>query len=462
MPNVVLITADDMNWDAVGACGCPVPGTTPQIDRLAAGGLVIDHAHVTIAVCQPSRSVLMTGRYPHNSGGEGFFNLRQAGVPILPDLLRAGGYAVGILGKYGHSTPYPNFRWDHMVDMDKLGMGRDPDRYAEEAAAFLDQAGDQPFFLMYNTHDPHRPFHGSEQEAKQWADKKGTYPAPQRVFTADEVVTPGFLPDLPEVRREIAEYYSSVHRGDETIGRLLDLLDDRDLADDTLIIFLSDNGMAFPFAKTNCYLNSTRTPFIVRWPQRIAAGRHVTRRMVSGVDVAPTILDACGISRPDGMDGEGFIDLLDGAADGGHDLVFTQFHQTANKRNYPMRCVRGPRWGYIWNPWADGERSFRNESMAGRTFTAMEASDEPVANERAQFFLTRTPEELYDFSRDPHALENRLDDPLCADALQSLTTALEEWMVATGDPALEAFRKRHDQSACEALIADMATTIGGS
>ena len=111
-PNILLITADDMNWDAVGAYGCPVAGTTPHIDQLAAAGMCFDHAHVTIAVCQPSRSTLMTGRYPHCSGGEGFFPLRRPGVPILPQILRAGGYRLGILGKVGHSTPYADFEWD--------------------------------------------------------------------------------------------------------------------------------------------------------------------------------------------------------------------------------------------------------------------------------------------------------------------------------------------------------------
>ena len=111
-PNILLITADDMNWDAVGAYGCAVAETTPNIDRLAAQGIRFHHAHVTIAVCQPSRSTLMTGRYPHRNGGEGFFHLRKPGLPVLPDLLRTNGYRVGILGKVVHSTPYEDLLWD--------------------------------------------------------------------------------------------------------------------------------------------------------------------------------------------------------------------------------------------------------------------------------------------------------------------------------------------------------------
>ncbi|HIM10559.1 TPA: hypothetical protein EYM26_07105 [Candidatus Poribacteria bacterium] len=98
-PNILLVTADDMNWDAVGAYGCLVEGTTPNLDRLAEQGIRFEHAHVTIAVCQPSRSALMTGRYPHRSGGEGFHHLRQPDLPIFPELLRQASYRVGILGK---------------------------------------------------------------------------------------------------------------------------------------------------------------------------------------------------------------------------------------------------------------------------------------------------------------------------------------------------------------------------
>ena len=198
--NILLITADDMNWDAVGAYGCPVAGTTPNLDRLASEGLRFEYAHITIAVCQPSRSALMTGRYPHNSGGEGFFSLRKPGVPILPDLLRRGGYRVGILGKVPHSTPYADFEWDMAYDQSELGMGRNPEVYYRHAGAFVRDAAQQgrPFFLMANSHDPHRPFYGNDRE--EWY--RGDPPAvpPSRTFESQEVRTPGFLPDFPDVR----------------------------------------------------------------------------------------------------------------------------------------------------------------------------------------------------------------------------------------------------------------------
>ena len=372
-PNILLITADDMNWDAVGAYGCPVPGTTPNIDQLAADGMRFEHAHVTIAVCQPSRSVLMTGRYPHKSGGEGFFHLRKPGVPILPGLLRSADYLVGILGKVAHSTPYADFEWDMHADMDQLGMGRNPTVYRQYAEEFVRRSvhADRPFFLMVNSHDPHRPFYGNVREEWYTTVDPPAVP-PSRTFAAEDIVTPGHLEDLPDVRLEIAEYYSSVRRCDDTVGDVLDVVAKAGVDENTIVVFLSDNGMAFPFAKTNCYLNSTRTPWIVRWPAGIQPGVSDDDHIVSGVDLLPTLLEAAAIDAPDGIDGRSFLPVCRGESQSGRDHVFTEFHQTAGRGNYPMRCIQTREYGYIFNPWADGERVFRNESQAGRTFKAMQ------------------------------------------------------------------------------------------
>jgi len=448
MPNLLLITADDMNWDAVGAYGCPVSETTPNLDRLASQGIRFEHGHVTIAVCQPSRSVMMTGRYPHRAGGEGFHHLRHSNVPILPAILRQHGFATGILGKVAHSTPHADFAWDMTCDMDDLGHGRNPALYAEHASRFFEQAKEQgrPFFLMANSHDPHRPFVGNDPA--DWYEPQPGQPEASRqsrLFQPEEVTVPGFLPDLPEVRREIAEYYTSVRRCDDTIGALLRSLDRSGLAEDTLILFLSDNGMAFPFAKTNCYLNSTRTPWIMRWPKLIAPGQQDVEHLVSGIDILPTFLVAAGIPLPEGCDGRSFLPILQGKKQEGRAFLFTQFHETAGRRRYPMRCVQTRSHGYIFNPWSDGVRLFKNESQAGRTFPAMReaAESRPEVAERVDLFLHRTVEEFYHFETDPDALDNRIADRDDPDLLQ-LQTELERWMSETEDPALEAYHHRHD------------------
>lgn len=461
--NFVLITADDMNWDAVGALGCLTAGTTPNIDRLAAEGLRFRYGHVTIAVCQPSRSALMTGRYPHRSGGEGFYHLRYEGVPILPTILRDVGYGVGILGKVTHSTPYQAFQWNMARDQSHLGQGRNPEVYYQYAKNFVQDAvdGGRPFFLMANSHDPHRPFYGNDKP--EWYGELDP-PAvpPSRTFAPEEVIVPGFLPDIPDVRLEIAEYYNSVRRCDDTVGRLLDVLDEAGVAENTLVMFLSDNGMAFPFAKTNCYLNSTRTPWVVRWPAVVQAGRVDAKHFISGIDYLPTVLDAIGVDLPDGVNGQSLLPVLQGEAQTGCEQVFTQFHQTSARRNYPMRCVQNAQFGYIFNPWSDGERAFRNESQNGRSWQAMEAaaaSDSELAA-RNHLFTYRVLEEFYDFANDPNALNNLIDDPNYADEIESLRNALEAWMAETDDPALNAFCGRASRQALDDLMDHLADTIG--
>lgn len=461
--NILLITADDMNWDAVGAFGCPTQGTTPNLDRLADESMRFNHAHVTIAVCQPSRSALMTGRYPHRNGGEGFYHLRFEGVPILPNLLRQAGYAVGILGKLGHSTPYADFQWDMAYDMAQLGMGRNPEMYYRHTQAFMQQAlaANRPFFLMANSHDPHRPFYGNDRA--EWYSQ--THPPavpPSRRFHPEDVVVPKFLVDIAEVRLEIAEYYNSVRRCDDTVGYLLDALDESGAAKDTLVMFLSDNGMAFPFAKTNCYLNSTRTPWMARWPGVIEPGRVDDVHFISGIDFMPTALDVVDVEFPEGMDGRSFVPVLRGEKQAGREMVFTQFHQTSARRNFPMRCAQTKRFGYIFNPWSDGEREFKNESQSGRSWKAMvdaAKGSEKIA-ERTKLFSYRVLEEFYDFENDPAALNNLVYDRRYAGEVQEFRDALERWMVEVDDPALDAFVNRSSRQALDDLMTHLAETIG--
>jgi len=463
-PNILLITADDMNWDAVGVNGCPTKGTTPNLDRLAKEGMRFEHGHVTIAVCQPSRSAIMTGRYPHKSGGEGFYDLRFEGVPILPDLLRKSGYRVGILGKVGHSTPYSNFEWDHMLDMKELGMGRSPSTYRREMKTFLEDCGEQPFFMMANSHDPHRPFVGNDP--REWYDEKELLPMavpPSRTFTPEEVEVPGFLEDLPDVRLEISEYYGSVRRCDDTIGEIMHELDASGKGENTMVLFLSDNGMAFPFAKTNCYLNSTRTPFLVRWPKEISEN-NIEAAMVSGVDILPTFLEAAEVPLPEGVQGKSFLSLLKGQSQEGRDWVYTHFNQNYARDNYPMRAVQSSEWLYVYNPWSDGEKTFSNESMMGRTFKAMKEASENDAmiSGRIELFLHRVPEELYDLRVDPHARNNLVASDHYTAQLDFCRNKLDSEMEKHEDPVLECFRDRENEEKRIKFMAETRAILGGN
>ncbi|HON68969.1 MAG TPA: sulfatase [Phycisphaerae bacterium] len=447
--NILLITADDMNYDAPGFTGNKLPGLTPNLDRLASQSIWFVHAHVTIAVCQPSRSVLMTGRYPCRNGAMGFEPIRED-VPTLQEQLRAAGYLNGILAKNGHLAPRHKFCWDVDIREDQLGAGRDPARYYEHAKAFFERARreNKPFFLMANSQDPHRPFPGSEAEDARRRNRPRNYPAPDRIYRPDEIIPPEFLPDLPVVRQEVAQYYSSVRRCDQTVGEILRALKETGREDDTLVMFLSDNGMAFPFAKTNCYLSSTRTPWLVRWPAKTKGGTVDREHFISGIDFMPTVLEAAGLPAPAGMDGRSFVTLLRGARQEGRDRVFTVFHQTSSRGDFPMRALQDHRFGYIFNAWSDGQLEFRNESRNSPTFNAMQAaaSSDPKVAERTRHFLFRVKEEFYDYQADPAALRNLIDDPKHAADIARFRAEMLRIMRSIDDPQLPDFEQLVRQS----------------
>lgn len=442
-PNLLLITADDLNYDSVGVYGCKLEGITPNIDSLAREGLRFTHGHVTIAVCQPCRSVLMTGRYPHRNGARGFEPIRDD-VPTLTEELRKAGYLNGILGKVRHLAPTRRFAWDLQVRPEQLGHGREPQRYREEMRRFLKLAKtrDQPFFLMANSHDPHRPFAGSAQERQISRRRNKKFPKVGRSFRPDEVVVPGFLPaSLPQVRQEIAEYFASVHRCDQTVGAILEELRAAGLEQNTIVMFLSDHGMALPFAKTNVYLASTKVPWIVRWPGKVAADTVDSRHFVSGIDLMATLLEAAGVERPAGMDGRSFLPLIFGRTQSDRDRVLTVFHRTSGRQEYPMRCLQDARFGYIRNAWSDGEMVFHNESQQGLTFRAMRKAAETdlAIAERVKLFQQRVPEELYDFAADPNALRNLANDPAYTQVLHSMRQQLKAALVKAQDPEVDLF-----------------------
>ncbi|MCT4648201.1 MAG: sulfatase [Carboxylicivirga sp.] len=444
--NVLLITADDLNCSSVGAYGCTVEDITPNIDQLAKDGYRFKHAHVNVAVCQPSRGVLATGLYSHNSGIEGFYHTSKD-IPSIISTLHTRGFLTGVIGKVEHSTPKHTTPWDVHIDMPELGMGRNKELYYKSVQDFFKRAKAEgkPFYLMANSHDPHRPFSGSDDERKRWGDKD--IKSPLRTYKPSEIEVPAFLPDIPEIRREIAEYYSSVKRCDETVGRILDALEQEGLAENTVVMFLSDNGMAFPFAKTNCYLHSTNTPWLVRWPGAVAPGTIDDEHFISGKDFFPTILDILNLPEPQQLDGSSFKDVLSGEKQTGRKDVFTQFYMTSGFRTFPMRCVQNKQYGYIFNAWSDGNRAFKNESQHGYTWKAMKeyALSDSQINDRVTLFSNRVVEEFYDLENDPDALNNLIDDPIYKSEIEKMQQLMELSLRESNDPLLDAFLNRYDK-----------------
>lgn len=457
--NILLITADDLDRNSLGCFGSKVPGITPNIDHFATQSIRFERAFVNAAICVPTRAIIATGLYGNNSGVNGFNKMTKGSdIPLIMEILRSHNYAVGILGKVSHSTPKAEFTWDYQVDQQDLGWGRSPSLYYEKTKAFLAKCSgnNKPFYLMVNSNDPHRPFYNPKETAEDLAKKMNRpkadiekmmtgLEAPSRIYSPAEIKVPGFLPDLPGVREELSYYFNSTRRLDDTFGKIMQALDESGFANNTLVIFIGDNGIAMPFAKANVYYASNLSPFIIRWPGTIKPDSKNQRDVISIIDYMPTILEALNIPAPKNIDGHSFLPLLKGKKQSGRDKAYMELDYKNSGGPTPMRSVITKKWAYIYNAWADGERVYQNNNE-GLTMKAMEeaANTNPVIAERLNVYRIRMPEELYNIESDPGCINNLIKDPDYKKQVALLRKDLEKWLIKTKDPLLIVFQNREN------------------
>ncbi|HEX5102941.1 MAG TPA: sulfatase-like hydrolase/transferase, partial [Pirellulaceae bacterium] len=353
------------------------------------------------------------------------------------------------------STPYSPYAWDVVLDRlpgaaaehpkDPASYGRSTEHGIRSA-----QAAGKPFCLVINVADPHKPFYAEGNRGETIDDPH----LPSHVFMPEEVPIPGFLFDDPVVRKELAHYYSSVRRADDCVGEILQALDASGQKDNTFVMFLSDHGMPLPFAKTQLYHHSTRTPLIIRWPGVVKSGAIDERHMVSAVDFLPTLLDIAGVAHPPGLDGRSFAPLVKGESQEGRDTVIKEYNENAGGSRDPMRALETKQFLYVFNPWSSGERIMQTATTGTptyRRFRELAASDPKLAA-RHKLYQYRVVEELYDVELDPDCLKNLIEDPAHASQCDELRKMLEGWMVKTNDPMLEVFRRRSDAEFREAYV----------
>ncbi|TWU04495.1 sulfatase family protein [Stieleria varia] len=414
--NVLIVTVDDMSADSLGVFGCPLPETSPSIDAFAKTALRFNHAHVHVGNCMPGRNLMWSGLFSNVNGVEGFQQNRNPDYPVLCDLAKSAGYFTAIRGKVSHSTPYTPYAWDADVTQNPDGGQyhiKDPASYGastRNAIAMAEEAG-KPFCLMVNISDPHKPFYNTTKRGEQASDPY----VPTRVFSADEVPVPGFLPSDDVIKDELASYYSSVRRADDAFRSVMQALEQSGKFDRTFIMFLSDHGMPLPFAKTQLYHHSTRTPLMVRWPGVTKAGTADDVHMVSAIDFLPTLLDVMQTSHPtpQRLHGRSFAPLLKGETQDGRDHVVLQYNENSGRNRHPMRGIQTKKYLYLYNPWSDGERKFATATTGTATYRQMvkRAAKEPEIAARLELFDHRVLQELYDVASDPDCLQNLIDAP---------------------------------------------------
>lgn len=442
--NLLIITVDDMSCDSVGVYGCKLDETTPSMDSFARTAMRFDFAHVQVGNCMPSRNVMWSGLYPHNNGVEGFYQVKDAKHPHLCDIAKEAGYFTAIRHKVSHSTPYSPYQWDLEVVENSDGKKahiKDAASYGDSLRQTMDEAVklNKPFCAVINISDPHKPFY---TQVKTGVDPH----VPSRVFEGHEVPVPGFLPEDADIRDEVALYYSSVRRADDGVREILATLEETGHNEDTVVMFLSDHGMPLPFAKTQLYHHSTRTPLMVRWPGTTVAGSVDRAHMVSAVDFVPTLCEVLGWEAPDQLDGRSFAPLLKGERQQDRDFVIKEYNENAGGNRNPMRAIETKEYLYIFNPWSDGKLKMATATSGTESWKKMKrlaASNSAIAA-RVDLMEHRVLEELYHLEADPDCLVNLIDEADHKGAADRLRSLLKNHLLRTKDPILELFANRND------------------
>ncbi|MEC8824715.1 MAG: sulfatase [Verrucomicrobiota bacterium] len=446
-PNILLVLSDDHSLPHVGVYGCTNCeefSLTPKLDRFAEEGIRFNRAYTAAPQCAPSRTSMFAGRSPIGLRATRFAQPASAETPFFTDLLRDAGYWTGLDGRHQHLDGKKmdadhisemlvqenmrgktfESRFDHFVQ----GIRTKAEAIQDIPGIFsgiLDQVPEaQPFFLYFGFSQPHR----------KWGDDhEGIDPA--------KLQLPPDWPDLPEVRLDYARYLAEVRDLDTGFGHLMQVLEDRGLSQNTLVIFMGDNGEALLRGKGTLYQRGINVPLLIRWPEKIEAGV-VSESLISGVDLAPTILDAAELSPAPGMTGMSFLTLMLGQPMDERTEVYAErgWHWGPITRSDGFdlsRSITTERFHFIYNALPD--RSYTPVDMASKNiaWTAIKDAEASVSLPEPHHHLYfRNPRplfELYDLKKDPFQLNNLSGKARLETTEIELREKLDRWMIREGD-----------------------------
>ena len=428
--NVLLLIADD--WSPLAGCyGSPVI-ETPHVDAVAGRATRFTNAFCTTPSCAASRANILTGHYSHTHGQyghcHGIHNFHTAAsMPSMPKALGGAGYATGIVGKL-HVQPESVYPWTH--DLQKVPGGpRNVPQMAAAATQFLADIGPRPFYLHMGFTDPHRDF-----------GNKTTYDGvTEKRYDPASVPVPDFLPDHPDVRAELAQYYQAISRLDLGFGLALRALEEAGRVDDTMIIVMSDHGMPFPGAKGSSFDSGHRCPLLIARP---GASGVVCDALVNWSSLAPTVYDWCGVEPPAGLPERSLVPILDEVHPPGWDETFFShtFHEVTNY--YPYRALRGRRYKYVRNLFPELTTPLPSDLWASPTWQAVRDEGMTRMGQRlTEGFLHQAAEALFDIEADPAESTNRIHEPALQDVAAAMRNKVRRFRTDTDDPWVLASRQ---------------------
>ncbi|MGL1891438.1 MAG: sulfatase [Spirochaetaceae bacterium] len=422
-PNVVFITADDLGWKDIGCYGNQ-DISTPNIDALAENGTMFENAFVAAPSCSPSRASFITGQYPHTNGVTALTHrfpdkaLKKTAI-TMPKELENAGYSTAIDGKWHPAVFTPVRSFGYQKRMTGFGIFASSWKIpnAKDAVRFIRKNKEKPFYLEMNFIQNHRIDHGKFYYSEDFFVDPNSITIPEQYA----------LPDWPEIREDLSKYYSQTMEMDKIIGDVVDELESLGLRENTMIIFVSDNGQPYPGAKMTLYDRGIAVPLIVNWPEVVKSGA-VIDDLISSIDIMPTVLEASGLEIPDTIEGISFYPQLIGDEDKTErDAVYSEMNY--HVKYIPGRSVRTKEWKYIKN-YSDIAFGLDELDTTDWAYRLAEEPNQPWTKPRVQ-------EELYYLTNDPNEQINLIDNPEYAEDLERLKKMLLDNMNFTNDPYLD-------------------------
>lgn len=434
-PNIILILSDDHSFPYLGCYGNP-DLNTPNIDQIASNGIRYDQAFTTAPQSVPSRASLMTGRNVLDVQMSRFSAPLQREFIAFPEILKENGYFTGICGRSHHldgsgrmakATAEVFEKYDLKTFKDRvdfLQIAHSEEQTLLQYEQFLSsRPAEKPFFVQVNFHDPHRDWDAISYE-----------PDP------DKITIPIDMPDTPEVRKDLAAHYGEINRLDENVGKLLAALEKQDI-ENTMIIFMGDNGSALLRGKGTLYRTGIHVPLIIQWKKKIKKGQ-ASHSLISGEDIAPTILEAANVKIPVEMTGKSFVKTFTDPNHKTREHVFAirVAHGSGLPRNSAhfdlIRTVFTERYKLIYHvlwqlPYVPVDFS---GSAMWKELKQLNDENQLSPHFSKMFFSTsRNMFEFYDLQADPHELNDLSRTPDYRQLILDYKALLQEWMIVYRD-----------------------------
>ena len=407
-PNFVWIVAEDLSPNL--GCYGDKDAITPNLDRLATQGARFTRCFTHAPVCAPSRSGLVTGMYPTTIGSHHMRSTLKDPPPTFLEELRKAGYFVAWPGKTDWNFIPPKAAFDSTANWMTKGELK------------------EPFFAYINFNVTHE---SQVRPTKAQSEKNTARLKPAERRDPAKVALPPYYPDAPEVRQNVATYHDNATAMDYQVGDVLKWLDDKKLADNTVVVFFGDHGWGLSRGKRWLYDSGTRAPLIVRWPGKVEPGS-VREDLVAFLDFAPTVLSIAGAPVPARMQGRPFL---------GESIKERKYVYAARDRMDEtfdrIRSVRDTRFKYIRNYYPKLPYSqhilYMDEMPTMQVWRRLATEGKLIGPQKLFFAPTKPAEELYDTQADPHEINNLAADPAHADKLGELRAALKTWETDTKD-----------------------------